>query len=154
MIFLYLFQDLCCTIMIAHRRLQPPLPFFLLAATLLDVHLSKKKMLNLYAWQRDAEAMTHRQRESDRDRVCIAVSIARELSYASKAAPAIWPPRLLHPLPSFLFLPVFFSLLQFLSFTQHAQGTRLCVRPAVSLSVCVCVCVCVWELLWQPPVVE
>ena len=82
--------------------------------------------------------MTNRQRESDRDRVCIAVSIARELSYASKAAPAIWPPRL-HPLP---------SLLRFLSFTQHAQGTRLCVRPAMSLSVCV------WEALWQPPVVE
>lgn len=66
--------------------------------------------------------------------VCIAVNIARELSYASKAAPAIWPPRLHHlpPLSPHLLLTLSFSLLHTLT---HMLGLRDC--PCVPLRICV-----------------
>lgn len=85
-----------------------------------------------------------KQLQWDEDRacvLCIAVNVAAELSYASKAAPAIWPPP---PHPSLLFSPhplltLSVSLLHTL--TQHSEGTRLCVCPTVHLSIRVCLCV-------------
>lgn len=110
-------------------------------------HVARVSMFYSRVWRRETNRGCENETVTKCARVCIAVNLAGELSYAPKAAPAIWPPRL-HvspPLPPHLLLTLSFSPLRT---ATHMLGVRDCVR------VWVWVDFCVWEVFWQPLVVE
>lgn len=120
----YLHLDLCCTKTITHWRSQ-------LSRLFIERHIAGCP--SFFPPQLCVrEANRENETETRCARVCIAVNIARELSYAPKAAPAIWPPRLPSP---HLLLTLSISLLHTLT---HMLRVRDCV------CVCVDLCVCRW----------